>query len=97
MVDSRSIDWKDCKLQALPTELYQNCLKYLDVGSLTTIRRVSQYTRCAIDSLHQYKVLYEHAKHALRACLRTGIAGHIPLLRLHYALTSMECYYCKTS
>ncbi|PVH73384.1 hypothetical protein DL98DRAFT_519951 [Cadophora sp. DSE1049] len=84
-------------LQSLPIELYHNCLQYLDLQSITTIRRVSQTTRSAVNSLLQYKELYEHAPHALRACLRTGIAPHIPLLRLHNALTTMECHYCTTS
>jgi hypothetical protein len=53
--------------------------------------------RNIIDSLPQYKELYEHVPHVLRACLAVGIADHIPLLRLHEALTTLECYYCKTS
>ncbi|KAH7311916.1 hypothetical protein BKA65DRAFT_157505 [Rhexocercosporidium sp. MPI-PUGE-AT-0058] len=85
------------RLQDLPIELYHNCLQYLDIGTITTLRRVSQTTRSAIDSLFQYQELYEHAPNALRACLRTGIAPHIPLLRLHRALTTMECHFCKTS
>ncbi|KAE9365159.1 hypothetical protein N431DRAFT_473238 [Stipitochalara longipes BDJ] len=85
------------KLQSLPIELYQACLSYLDVATLTAMRRVSQYTRGAIDSLYQYQELYEYAPQALRACLCTGVGSHIPLRRLHHALTSMECYYCKIS
>ena len=88
---------KNSKLQSLPIELYQNCLSYLDLATLTAMRRLSQYTRGAIDSLYQYQELYGHAPNALRACLCTGVALHIPLRRLHHALTSMECYYCKTS
>lgn len=84
-------------LQSLPVELYQACLQYLDLGTLTAMRRVSQYTRHAIDTLHQYKELYEHAPQALRACLSTGVAAHIPIRGLHHALTNMECHYCKTS
>ncbi|KAH6705339.1 hypothetical protein BKA61DRAFT_147882 [Leptodontidium sp. MPI-SDFR-AT-0119] len=93
----RSGSPRKSRLQDLPIELYHNCLQYLDVGSITTLRSISQTTRSAIDSLLQYKVLYEHASNALRACLRTGIAPHIPLIRLHRALTTMECHYCKTS
>lgn len=84
-------------LQALPVECYQACLQYLDIATLTTMRRVSQFTRRTIDSLHPYRELYEHAPQAIRACLSTGVASHIPLLRLHNSLTSMECYYCKTA
>ncbi|KAH7390314.1 hypothetical protein BKA64DRAFT_120413 [Cadophora sp. MPI-SDFR-AT-0126] len=86
-----------CRLQSLPVELYHNCLQYLDLGSITKIRAVSQTTRSAVNSLLQYKELYEHAPHVLRACLRTGIAPHLPLLRIHHALTTMECHYCRTS
>jgi hypothetical protein len=96
-IGPQSESWKSSKLQSLPTELYQACLSYLDIETLTAMRRVSQYTRYAIDSLYQYQELYEHAPQALRACLSTGAAPHIPVRRLHHALTSMECYYCKIS
>jgi hypothetical protein len=92
-----SKEWKCRKLQSLPVELYQACLQYLDLATLTAMRRVSQYTRNAIDSLYQYDELYKHAPQALRACLSTGVAAHIPLRRLHHSLTNMECYYCKSS
>ncbi|KUJ09361.1 uncharacterized protein LY89DRAFT_690403 [Mollisia scopiformis] len=88
---------QDCRLQKLPVEVYHNCLQFLDVGTLTSMRAVSQYTRSSIDSLHHYKELYKYAPQALRACLSTAMAPHIPLLRLHEALTTMECYYCKQS
>jgi hypothetical protein len=84
-------------MQALPVECYQACLQYLDLGTLTKMRRVSQYTRHAIDSLPSYRDIYEHAPQALRACLSTNVAPHIPLLRLHNSLTTMECFYCKES
>jgi hypothetical protein len=89
--------WNSCRLQALPTECYQTCLQYLDIANLTKMRRVSQFTRSTIDSMPQYRDLYEHAPQALRACLSTGVASHIPLLRLHESLITMECYYCKIS
>lgn len=82
-------------LQRLPLEVYHACLQYLDLGSLTTIRRLSQYTRSAVDYLPQYKDIYDYARPALRACLATNVAHHIPLLRLHRSLTSLECHYCK--
>lgn len=88
---------QDGRLQKLPIEVYHNCLRYLDIGTLTSMRTVSQYTRASINSLHAYKELYRFAPEALRAVLATGMAPHIPLLRLHHALTSMECYYCKHS
>jgi hypothetical protein len=97
MVGPETEGWNECPLQALPVECYQTCLQYLDIATLTTMRRVSQFTRLTIDSLHPYRELYEHAPQAIRACLSTGVASHIPLLRLHSSLTSMECYYCKTS
>ncbi len=84
-------------LQRLPIEVYHTCLQYLDIGTLTTMRGVSQYTRASISSLHPYKELYEYAPQALRACLSTGMGPHIPLLRLHHALTTTECHYCKQS
>lgn len=90
-----SSGWELCRLQALPAECYQQCLQYLDLGALTIMRRVSQFTRLAISSLPQYRELFENAPQALRACLVSGVASHIPLLRLHHALTSMECHYCK--
>ena len=97
MVGPETERWNECPLQALPIECYQTCLQYLDIATLTTMRRVSQFTRLTIDSLHPYRELYEHAPQAIRACLSTGVASHIPLLRLHSSLTSMECFYCKTS
>lgn len=87
----------ESRLENLPVELYQGCLQYLDIETLTGMRRVSQRTRHAIDNLHQYKELYENAPQALRACLATEVAPYIPLLRLHDSLISMECYYCKKS
>lgn len=88
---------QESSLQKLPTEVYHNVLQYLDVGTLTSMRSVSQYTRSSIDSLHPYKELYEFAPQVLRACLSTEMAPHIPLLRLHKALTILECHYCKQS
>jgi hypothetical protein len=82
-------------LQNLPVELYHECLQYLDIATLTGARRVSQYSRATIDSLYNYKEIYENARSALRACLLMGVAKHITLLRLHDSLTSLECYYCK--
>ncbi|KAH8646370.1 hypothetical protein BGZ60DRAFT_521575 [Tricladium varicosporioides] len=90
-----SITWNESRLQSLPIELYQACLQHLDVQSLTNMRGVSQYTRFAIDGIYQYGEIYKHAPQALRACLSTEVACHIPLRRLHHALTSMECYFCK--
>lgn len=87
--------WNNCQLQALPTECFQTCLQFLDIASLTRMRSVSQFTRSMIDSMPQYRDLYEHAPQALRACLVTGVAAYIPLLRLHESLITMECYYCK--
>ena len=55
----------ESQLQRLPVELYQGCLQYLDIATLTGMRRVSQFTRRTIDSLHQYKELYENAPQAL--------------------------------
>jgi len=83
------------KLQALPTEIYQQCLQYLDIKSLTDMRRVSQFTRSTIDGMHQYKELYEHAPQALRAVLSMGVSANTELFRLRESLTDMECYYCK--
>lgn len=87
--------WNKCQLQALPTECYQTCLQFLDIASLTRMRCVSQFTRSTIDSMPQYRDLYEHAPQALRACLSTGVAAYTPLLRLHQSLLAMECYYCR--
>jgi hypothetical protein len=84
-------------LQKLPIEVYHNCLRHLDVGTLTSMRTISQYTRASIDSLLPYQRLYQYARSVLRACLSTGMAPHIPLLRLQDALTTPECYYCKQS
>ncbi|KAK0105437.1 hypothetical protein ONS95_004195 [Cadophora gregata] len=94
---SREGNTMQSMLEHLPIEIYHNCLQYLDLGSIITVRRLSQTTRSAVDSLLQYKELYEHAPNILRACLKTGIAPHIPLVRLHHALTTLECHYCKTS
>jgi F-box domain len=94
-IGPESNEWNGSKLQSLPIELYQASLSYLDLATLTAMRRVSQYTRHAIDILYQYQELYEHAPQALRACLSTGVASHIPLRRLHHSLTSIECHYCK--
>lgn len=87
----------ECGLQSLPVEIYHACLQHLDLATIISLRAVSQYTRECISSLHQYQELYEHAPQALRAVLATGIAASIPLLRLHHALTTRECYYCLTS
>ena len=97
MIGPESNDWKSCKIQSLPLEIYQACLQSLDLATLTSMRCVSQYTRHAIDFLYQYQELYEHAPQALRACLSTGIAHQFPIRRLHHSLTTMECYYCKNS
>jgi len=97
MIGPESQGWGNCRLQSLPAEIYHACLQYLDIAALTGMRRVSQFTRLTIDSLHQYQELYEHAPQALRACLGMGVAAHIPLLRLYDALTSLECQYCPSS
>ncbi|KAH6675093.1 hypothetical protein B0J14DRAFT_450488, partial [Halenospora varia] len=96
-INPGSPTWNASRLQSLPIELYQTCLQHLDVQSLTNMRRVSQYTRFAIDGIYQYGEIYKHTPQAVRACLSTEVACHVPLRRLHDALTSLECYYCKTS
>lgn len=85
------------RLQTLPIELYHACLQHLDMATLTAMRHVSRFSRDAIDSLHPYKEIYEYAPQGIRVCLAMGSAPHVPLLRLHQALSSMECYYCKKS
>ena len=97
MIGPDSDGWGESRLQSLPIELYQACLQHLDIATLTAMRCVSQFTRYTIDSLHQYKELYDHAPQALRACLATGVAPHIPLKQIHHSFINMECYYCKTS
>ncbi|KAF4634674.1 hypothetical protein G7Y89_g3433 [Cudoniella acicularis] len=96
-IGPNSQNWSDSYLQKLPLEIYHACLLDMDIESLTVMRRVSQFTRSAIDDLLQYKDLYTHAPQALRACLSTQVANHIPLRRLHNSLSSIECYYCKTA
>jgi hypothetical protein len=92
-----SVSWPLRGLQSLPLELYHACLQYLDVRTIVALRTVSQYTRHVVSSFHQYKELYEHAPHALRACLATGASISIPIWRLHHSLTSIQCYYCQAS
>lgn len=96
-IEPHSAGWNQCGLQSLPVEIYHACLQHLDLATIISLRIVSQYTRECISSLRQYQELYEYAPQALRAVLATGVAANIPLLRLHHALTSMECYYCLTS
>ncbi|KAG9242298.1 hypothetical protein BJ878DRAFT_482151 [Calycina marina] len=86
--------WEDSRLQSLPAECFQQCLSYLDLGSLMTMRRVSQFTRMTVSSIPEYREILENSPQILRACLVTRVANHIPFLRLHHALTNMECYYC---
>lgn len=82
------------KLDTLPLELLNAVFLYLDIQSLTNLRRVSQRSRFALDALPQYRILQEHAPELLRAAIGLEISKSTLIADLFKALTCQTCYLC---
>lgn len=81
-------------LDILPLELRTAVFLRLDVQSLTTLRRVSQSARLAVDAFPPYKSVRQHAPELLRAVLSTQVAGHNTAVDLYNVLLTQNCRYC---
>ena len=81
-------------LDILPAEMLTMILLNLDLQSLTVLRRVSQGSRLAVDTLPQYQSIRTHGPELLRATLSLNIANSTTLLELYSALTTASCFLC---
>ena len=82
-----ALDW-------LPPELVQEILLYLDLRSLTNVRRVNRRALDFVESLPQIKAVMAHAHDALRGILLIGTGGWITCRELYEKLCTFECERC---
>lgn len=81
-------------LGVLPVELLNAIFSTLDIQSLTVLRRVSQRSRLAVDTLPQYRSIRLHGPELLRASLSLKLSGSTTLSELYGALTTASCFFC---
>lgn len=81
-------------LDILPLEILTMILLDLDIQTLTVLRRVSQKSRLAVDTIPQYQYIRTHGPELLRATLSLEISRSTTLLELYVALTTASCFLC---
>ena len=81
-------------LDIFPLELRTAIFHRLDIQSLTTLRRVSQSARMAVDAFPPYKFVRQYAPELLRAVLSIQVAGYNTAADLYHALLTHNCLYC---
>ncbi|KAG8426320.1 hypothetical protein J3459_008234 [Metarhizium acridum] len=81
------------RLDLLPTELIANVLLALDLPSLTAFRRVNRRAMSLVDSLHQYRMIFEHCPDILRAIVSID-AKHFDCTDLFETLCTTKCATC---
>ncbi|KID96028.1 F-box domain containing protein, partial [Metarhizium majus ARSEF 297] len=81
------------RLDLLPTELITYVLLALDLPSLTAFRRVNRRAMSLVDSLHQYRMIFEHCPDILRAMVSID-AKYFDCASLFNTLSSTKCATC---
>ncbi|KAL2061519.1 hypothetical protein VTL71DRAFT_6896 [Oculimacula yallundae] len=83
-------------LQLLPLEIMQDVLcRFLDLETLTKVRRVSRGLRKAVDCMPQYASIVTHAPNSIRAALSLGVASYFSCRDLYFELTQDCCNTCN--
>jgi hypothetical protein len=82
-------------LGALPYHLLQIMLEeYVDLASLTALRRVNRGFRAAIDKFSKYATIVKHAPQILRAVISVQAAPSVTCRELFMACITKECANC---
>ncbi|EFY95163.1 hypothetical protein X797_010146 [Metarhizium robertsii] len=81
------------RLDLLPTELITYVLLALDLPSLTAFRRVNRRAMSLVDSLHQYRMIFEHCPDILRAIVSID-AKYFDCASLFNTLSTTKCATC---
>ncbi|RMD39300.1 hypothetical protein DV735_g5829, partial [Chaetothyriales sp. CBS 134920] len=82
------------RLDQLPAELLIQVLLYLDIVSLTDLRRVNRRTMELVNSVPQYKAVIKHCPNIIRAILSLHADG-FDCNKLYTTLSTSRCSTCK--
>ncbi|KAI9725832.1 MAG: hypothetical protein M1828_002461 [Chrysothrix sp. TS-e1954] len=82
-------------LDRLPTEILHLVLEELDVQTAVNIRTINTMFKHQVESLLIYQRLIRRDGDALRALIGSCMARHTSLKKLHEALLSSCCEFCK--
>ncbi|KAI0881296.1 uncharacterized protein GGS22DRAFT_73341 [Annulohypoxylon maeteangense] len=81
------------QLDMLPPELIAEILLSLDLPTLTTFRRVNCRAMCLVDSLPQYRLIFEQCPNVLRAIICVEAAS-FDCRTLFETLSTRKCGTC---
>ncbi|KNG46407.1 f-box cyclin-like protein [Stemphylium lycopersici] len=81
-------------LDALPTELKQHVVSFLDIKSLLTIRRVSKPAMSLVNSVLEYQKVVTNAPMTLRMAIAIGTHDKYTIYDLFNALCEQKCADC---
>lgn len=82
-------------VSTLPVDLLHMILEeYLDIASLTTLRRVSRGIRAEVDGVPKYATIMGYAPQSIRAALTTQAASGFTCHDLWKAFVVKECDHC---
>lgn len=81
-------------LGLLPLELMEIVCKHLDIASAFSLSHASRYTREAIASIKEFRLVGKHVAGCLWVYLNTQVAPHVEVCALYSALTTRICSYC---
>ncbi|KAI1459921.1 hypothetical protein F4805DRAFT_36205 [Annulohypoxylon moriforme] len=82
------------QLDILPPELISQIFLLLDIPTLTALRRVNHRTMNLIDSLPQYRVIFELCPNVLRAIICVE-ATFFDCRTLYQTLSTSKCETCR--
>ncbi|PVI01100.1 hypothetical protein DM02DRAFT_591635 [Periconia macrospinosa] len=81
-------------LDALPLEILQELLSFLDLRTLVDFLRVNRRALQVVESIPQYEAITTHARDALRAILSIETGQWISCNTLYEKLCTAECEEC---
>lgn len=81
------------RLDVLPLELITQILLGLDLPSLISFRRVNRRAAVLVDSVHEYRMVYNHCPDIIRAIVSVD-AKHFNLRTLFGTLSTTRCASC---
>ncbi|KAL7938666.1 hypothetical protein V8C35DRAFT_84860 [Trichoderma chlorosporum] len=81
------------KLDLLPLELITKILLTLDIPSLTAFRQINRRAMSLVDSLRQYRAIFDHCPNVLRAIVSID-AKHFDCTTLFDTLSTTKCATC---
>lgn len=85
------------KLAALPTEISQNILTYLDPITLECLRSTSSYTKDAVESLPAFREVTKYVGNVLRAMYQTDVLSKFSVNHIYATLCDAQCANCADS